>query len=82
MPLGGESMDPARRAKISAGLKKKWADPAWRAKLMSKHTDPAQREKRAALLTARWADPAVRKKLIEAMNARKRRRQDAGVIPE
>ena len=69
-------MDPTRRAKISAALKKCWADPAWRAKLMSRHTDPAEREKRAAVLTARWGDPAIRAKMIAGMRAAAARRSD------
>jgi hypothetical protein len=62
---------------ISAALKKRWADPAWRAKLMSRHTDPTEREKRAAVLTARWDDPAMRTKIIAGMKAAAARRKDA-----
>lgn len=77
-------MNAAIRARRSANLKARWADPAGREKLIKGikacRTEPAMRERQSAIMLDRWADPEVRAKLVASMRgAKSRRRATRGV---
>ncbi len=72
-------MDPAHRANISAALKKLWADPARRERMLSRFADPTVREKFGPATKARWADPLMREKMIAGMKGKKKHRKSARV---
>jgi hypothetical protein len=68
-------MDPTHKANISAALKKLWADPARRERMLSRFADPTVREKFGAAAKARWADASMREKMIAGMKGKKKRRK-------
>ncbi len=71
-------MNDAQRAKQSATMRARWADPAYRAMRTRRLQQPwaeAARAKQRARAQARWADPAMRaymlRRRLECRAARK-----------
>lgn len=51
---------PESRAKKSAAMKTKWADPEFRTRQLAKANDAERRAKQSISMKARWADPEFR----------------------
>lgn len=66
--LGREMSDVARR-RMGDRQKANWADPAWRARLLSIWTEE-RRAKQAEEMRERYADPVQRKKISDGLRAR------------